>query len=120
MAKRAKRRGPGAPPKGDAARTETVRVRLTADDADRWRAEANEYDMTLSDMIRSRVDVTTRIVVRPDDRDWHWTAYNESGRVLTCTGIAAGPRLEDRVRKSAEELGMRGVDDAIVEISEEP
>lgn len=111
-----RKRGPGRPPLGDDAASATVRVRLHPDDADRWRTEADERDMTLSEMIRARVDVTTRIEVSRDEEDWHWTAYNESGRVLATCGIEHGPSLATRVRKAAGEMGLRGADDAAVEI----
>lgn len=46
------KRGPGQPPKGELARTETIRVRFTRDERDRIEAAAHAKGESLSDYVR--------------------------------------------------------------------
>jgi len=50
-----KNRGPGQPPKGELAKTETVRVRFTRSERDRIEAAASAKGASLSDYVRGVV-----------------------------------------------------------------
>lgn len=57
---KSKKRGPGRPPLGGDAATETLRVRLPPADAKRWRAAAKAAGVSLSNLIRSAVEAVVK------------------------------------------------------------
>lgn len=111
-----KRRGRPPLPPGHAA---TERIELLATPSQRAWWERSAGDVPLGEWIRDRLERgrVAKIVVSPDDGDWHWVAYDAKGRASSCAGLPGTTRnVKHAARKAAEEHGLTGCHDADVEI----
>ncbi len=118
------RNNKGRPAYADPSQVRSVvrTIKLTPAEDAACRAAAESAKASVNEWIRDQIghDRAAKIVVYPDEGDWHWVAYDAKGRPISTAGISAGTNLEERVRRAVSVHGVRGFDAALIEYDPEP